>query len=98
MGRARVSPDCAPSALLSQVSPWPEMLAFLSVCQAGASVPGAGVGRWPAAGDFVASGSPELGSLPTRAKGSVVWQVGLWPPCADLPCSVFRMCFSSASR
>jgi hypothetical protein len=55
--------------MLPRVSPCPEMLAFLSVCQAGASVPGAGVGRWPAAGDSVASGSLELGSLPTRAKG-----------------------------
>lgn len=40
-----------------------------------ASVPVAGEGMWLAADDSVASGSPDLGSLPTVAKGSVVLQV-----------------------
>lgn len=71
-GRARISSDCAPSALLPRVS----------LCTPGrgcvsnqARVPVAGEGRWLAAGDSVASGSPDLGSLPTMAKGSVIFQV-----------------------
>lgn len=38
------------------------------------SVPVAGVGRWLAAGDSVASGCPDLGFLPTVAKESVILQ------------------------
>lgn len=70
-----------------------------------ASVPAAGVGRWSAAGNSVASGSPGLGSSTHKGKGSVVLQVeggfprqDSGPPVLTLTCSVFRMCSSSASH